>query len=412
MLIQVSHLPVLGEDGILMGFLSKEKLQLEMADLSRESMDWELIPEEFIESNLPESFLNYFNHHSTIPVLNRLGQRKESWDKSRILAEYSRSISKKDQLSLEESESSQSINTINKEKSTSKDPIAWFMKLILESFADPLFSTDINGNSIFFNDRFEREILSQAFFRNSVSFAERFLRDLNKDIFASFLKANELDMNSAQNNGKVLQTMLPKLGYMVRIVTLMDNDKIVGYLYHFLEMKNRIASQSESGIVFPSLEEAFANKLPLDLVLQETESFYIYQSLLRNYRNVSHAADELGIPRSTLQNRIRQLDLDKKFPEEGKDPIPRKRKIEKPKAKVESTGNLKPKASPKTKPKSDSKTLPKKKKSPEKKVAVKKNSEVRKKVTSKKKSLAKKAPKKSVSNKKSTTKKGKKYGNK
>ncbi|MCC5813274.1 MAG: transcriptional regulator, partial [Leptospira sp.] len=364
MLIQVSHLPVIGEDGILIGFLSKEKLQLEMADLSRESMDWEFIPEDFIESNLPESFLSFFNHHSTITVLNRLGQKKESWDKSRILAEYSRSISKEKQISNGQMDSSEPANSLDKntkEKSPSKDPIAWFMKLILESFADPLFSTDINGNSIFFNDRFEKEILSQAFFRNSVSFAERFLRDLNKDVFASFLKANELDMNSTQNNGKVLQTMLPKLGYMVRIVTLMENDKIVGYLYHFLEMKNRIASQSDSGIVFPSLEEAFANKLPLELVLQETESFYIYQSLLRNYRNVSHAANELGIPRSTLQNRIRQLELDKKFPEEAKDPIPRKRKIDKPKPKPKST----------SKPKS--KTVPKKKKPIEKKAAVKKS---------------------------------------
>jgi hypothetical protein len=39
MLSPASHLPVLGEEKLLIGFLSKEKLQIEMADLSRSSME-------------------------------------------------------------------------------------------------------------------------------------------------------------------------------------------------------------------------------------------------------------------------------------------------------------------------------------------------------------------------------------
>lgn len=353
MLVQVSHLPIVGEEGILLGFLSKEKLQIEMADLSRESLEFEKIPDEFIEYDLPDSLLVFFHYQSKIPVISIFGKRHELWDKAKLLAEYSRSIShqeneSKDRNSSEENNpffESEKINIPNRTKDPTsstprssitggeevltpakKDPVSWLMKLILESFADPLLSTDINGNAVFFNDRFESEILAHNSFRNSVSFAERYFRDLNKDVFAAFLKANEMDMNLTQDNGRVLQTILSKIGYLVRIVTLSHEEKVVGYLYHFTELKAKMGNEGDSPFSFPSLDEAFANKIPLDIVLRETESFYIYQSLIRNHNNVSHTAMELEIPRSTLQNRMKQLDLEKKFSTGEKAPIPRKRK--------------------------------------------------------------------------------------
>lgn len=322
MLSPASHLPVLGEEKLLIGFLSKEKLQIEMADLSRSSMEVDEIPQEFLDKDISESLLAFFSTNSKIPVLDMQGNRIESWDKPRLLAEYTK---------LAGSESSQKENSNNDESlkyqssDSSKNPVHWFTQLILESFSDPLFATDIEGTAIFHNDRFESEILSQSFFRNSVSFAERYLRDLNKDLFASFLKANDLDMNANQENGKILQTILPKIGYMVRVVSLVQADKLVGYLYHFIQLKRSILDSNSDGFQFPSIEEAFANKLPIELVLKETESFYIYQSLLRNKRNVSHAAEELGIPRSTLQNRIRFLDIENRFQNSKQDKVPRKR---------------------------------------------------------------------------------------
>lgn len=334
MITQVSHLPVVGEEGILVGFLSKEKLQIEMADLSRSAMDLDEIPMSYLDQELSESFLNYFSTHSKVPVLNILGKQKETWDKPRLLAEYSKSLAKKDEVRDSEATTSEPVDA--------KSPVQWYSELILESFSDPLFSTDVNGTMVFYNDRFESEILSQSSFRNSVSFAERFLRDLNKDVFAAFLKANELDLSASTENGKILQTIVPNLGYMVRIITLSKNDKIIGYLYHFIEMRSRIQSQNEEGVIFPSLEEAFLNKMPLELILKETESFYIYQSLQRNQHNVSHTAQDLGIPRSTLQNRIRFLELDKKFPKSDKEiVVPRKRK-QVPEIKKETIKNPKP----------------------------------------------------------------------
>ena len=65
---------------------------------------------------------------------------------------------------------------------------------------------------------------------------------MNKDLFASFLKANDLDMNANQENGKILQTILPKIGYMVRVVSLVQADKLVGYLYHFIQFQDFIFS--------------------------------------------------------------------------------------------------------------------------------------------------------------------------
>ncbi|WCL50862.1 transcriptional regulator [Leptospira sp. GIMC2001] len=347
MLTQVSHIPVIDEASKLIGFLSKEKLQIEMSDLSRSSMEIESIPEGFIDKDLSETLISYFSIHGKIPVIDLQGTRKDSWDKPRLLAEYSKMAT--NELAASELESEQTVRNrsaqgdrnsesrADQKESKEKNPVQWFMQLILESFSDPLFATDLDGHTIFYNEKFEKGILSQPHFRNSVSFAERFLRDLNKDVFAGFLKANDLDINASNEHGKVLQTLLPKIGYMVRIVTLSQADKMVGYLYHFSLLRQSIQNQNDEGFVFPSLEEAFANKLPLELVLKETESFYIYQSLLRNHRNVSHTSDELGIPRSTLQNRIRFLELEKRFSNHSKDPIPRKRAPQSRTKKNEST---------------------------------------------------------------------------
>lgn len=326
MITQVSHLPVLGEDGKLEGFLSKEKLQIEMADFSRSSEELESIPQDYLDSDLSESVLNYFQNFSKLPVLDREGKRVEVWDKPRLLSEYSRMVARKEEMSPSAVSSIQDREEVTGETQNNLSPVHWYMQLILESFGDPLFSTDINGNMVFYNDRFEKDILSQGSFRNSVSFAERYLRDVNRDLFAAFIKANDLDLNANQDKGRVLQTILPNLGYLLRIVTLLQNEKIVGYLYHFQALKSRIQSQNSEGVIFPSLEEAFANQMPLEIVLNETESFYIYQSLVRNQFNVSHTADELGIPRSTLQNRMKFLDLDQKFAKDKEKTIPRKRK--------------------------------------------------------------------------------------
>ncbi|PJE00545.1 MAG: transcriptional regulator [Leptospira sp.] len=389
MLSPASHLPVLAEDKSLLGFLSKEKLQIEMADLARSSLDIEEIPHELIELDISENLLSYFNAHSKIPVIDSQGVRFESWDKPRLLAEYTKLVGSKSSQSVgegisnfenESRENLENSNSFAKEEiKNSKNPVQWFTQLILESFSDPLFATDLEGNSVFYNDRFEKEILSQQFFRDSVSFAERYLRDLNKDLFASFLKANNLDMNASQENGRVLQTILAKIGYMVRVVSLTQSDKLVGYLYHFILLKQSIQDSNSEGIVFPSLEEALANKLPIELVLKETESYYIYQSLLRNKRNVSHTAHELGVPRSTLQNRIRFLDIDKRFQDKKQTPVPRKRSSspkpeksqklsesstqskERPKSKQQTT-NPKPLTKSKTKAKPLSKKKTSKKK--------------------------------------------------
>jgi len=407
MLSPASHLPVLAEDHSLIGFLSKEKIQIEMADLARSSLEIEEIPHELIEIDISENLLSFFNSHNKIPVLDSQGNRYESWDKPRLLAEYTKLVGSKSTLNLESEaidNGSTKDNNLLQYKSSSqesdkktKSPVQWFTQLILESFSDPLFATDLDGNAVFYNDRFEKEILSRPFFRDSVSFAERYLRDLNKDLFASFLKANNLDMNANQENGKVLQTILAKIGYMVRVVSLTQSDKLVGYLYHFILLKQSIQDSNSDGIVFPSLEEALANKLPIELVLKETESFYIYQSLLRNKRNVSHTANELGVPRSTLQNRIRFLDIEKRFQDKKQDPVPRKRI-----SSTKSKPSLKPKENTKPKPKIDPSSKLESKTKKAKGVTPRKP---KAKIPSKKQGFAKKKIKQSTSKGKKSQKK-------
>jgi hypothetical protein len=357
MLIPTTHLPVVDLDGNLIGFLSKEKMQLEMTDLSRGLADLELIPEEYLDRELPELLLSIFSRFPKIPVLAISGEKRDSWDKPRYLAEVTKFLAGKEIKKEEKMEDSypgkESKSTISYPKNLkspdgnrfssgsqipgsggepselkSSSTIEWFSQLILSSFSDPLFATDLQGNSIFYNEAFEKNVLADSMFRNSLSFAERYFRDLNKDVFSAFLKANDLDLNRAQEQGQSLQTLLPKLGYLVKIVSITKSEKVVGYLYHFVKWTSEIRVPGKDGNLFPSLEEAFARKMPLDLILKEVESFYIHQSLLRNHKNVSHTADDLGVPRSTLQNRIKFLDLEKKFPEEAREPIPRKRAVD------------------------------------------------------------------------------------
>jgi hypothetical protein len=66
----------------------------------------------------------------------------------------------------------------------------------------------------------------------------------------------------------------------------------------------------------------------LNQLLKEVEAGYILKSFKKNHENISHTANALGIPRSTLQNRIKYLELSDKLGRDPESPIPRQKKIE------------------------------------------------------------------------------------
>ncbi|WP_246051913.1 CBS domain-containing protein [Leptospira idonii] len=342
LLTKATHLPVVGESGSLLGLISKERVLRELADLGKERAEYEQIPSEILETDLNENIIGFFKESTRIPVLDSFGERKEFWDKPRFLAEFS-----KLDASLARDPKLEEIAAKQEKKRDSQDSIHWYMELILANFPDGLLSTDVAGETIFYNEAFEKKFLPLPFFKDSVQVAERYLRDLNRELFANYLKENDLEMESKDHSTHQLQSIVKELDAFIRIVTLKKDKKVVGFLYHFSSLSSKLENVSKQGNVFPSLEEAFASRYPLERVLEEMESRYIYETLKRNKNNISHTASDLEIPRTTLQNRIKYLKIQERFKEsesEKKKVIPRKRGIV---PKIEVRAPQKPASKPK-----------------------------------------------------------------
>lgn len=305
MITPVSHLPVANEEGRMEGLLAKKKLMMEMADLTSADREYDKIPAEFMDRDLSEDIINYFNKQRLIPVLDLFAEKKEFWDKPRFLAEYTRFSEVKPEVASVVEDAS----TVEKASSA----IQWYMELILQNFPDALFATDLDGNSIFYNEKFAIAVLAKPIFRNSILFAERYLRDMNRDLFASFLKDHDFE------DATVIQTYFKNINMILRVITLKNKNKMAGFLYHFIETDYNL--MSESGKSFPSVVDAYNAAFPLEKILADVEKSYIINTLQDNASNISHTADKLGIPRTTLQNRLRQLNIKV----ENNTPVPRKR---------------------------------------------------------------------------------------
>lgn len=310
-----THLPVVDNSGKLIGLLSRKLIQMEMADLSNSEKEYAQIPESFLETDIPESFFQYFQRQKSIPVLSTTGEKKEEWDKIQLMAELG-------QLVSANRPSTPPVTEVQKQEKEQNSRF-WFMELILQNFPDGLLATDLEGGSLFYNETFEQNILPKKYFRDSIQQAERLLKEMSKNLLADYLKTNELRLDGSSTFS--LQTYVTELECNVRIIVLKQNSKIVGYLYHFITPKAVLGRQDESGLEFPSIRDAFLQKLPLETMLKEVESSFIFYSLKANQDNISHTALQLGVPRTTLQNRIKFLDLQNRYSLSRENPIPRKK---------------------------------------------------------------------------------------
>ncbi|TGK84349.1 transcriptional regulator [Leptospira montravelensis] len=372
LLTKATHLPVISEAGELLGLLSKDRVHRELSDLGREREDLDEIPLEILERELHENLILYFKESTQIPVIGLDGEKKDNWDKPRFLAAFS----KLDSANIRDPKLEEIESKLEKKKDNA-DSVQWFMELILSHFPDGLLATDVTGSTVFYNETFENDILTKPLFRDSLQLAEKYLHNLNREVLATYLKEHDLSLGKDADT-TVLHTNITELRSNLRIITLKKEKKVVGFLYHF---SPSLFSQSmgNGDSEFPNLGEAFLSKLPLETVLEEMESHYIHKSLKRNSNNISHTATELGVPRTTLQNRIRFLKLSERFQNEAKvkTVIPRKRSEkpgEKPKKITEKPNSLPSKKSKIIqKPVKSVKQAPKgKKQSPKPSVARKK----------------------------------------
>ncbi|EKO15104.1 CBS domain-containing protein [Leptospira kirschneri] len=312
-----THLPVVDDSGKLIGLLSRKSIQMEMADLSNSEKEYTQIPESFLETDIPESFFQYFQRQKSIPVLSTTGEKKEEWDKVQLMAELGQLVSA--------NRPSVPPTTEIQKQEKEQNSRFWFMELILQNFPDGLLATDLEGSSLFYNETFEQNILPKKYFRDSIQQAERLLKEMSKNLLADYLKTNELRLDGSSTFS--LQTYVSELECNVRIIVLKQNSKIAGYLYHFITPKAVLGRQDENGLEFPSIRDAFLQKLPLETMLKEVESSFIFYSLKANQDNISHTALQLGVPRTTLQNRIKFLDLQNRYSLSRENPIPRKKAL-------------------------------------------------------------------------------------
>ncbi len=323
----VSHFPVLGEEGVSIGLLSRDKISREMADLDSSGIEYETIPEHLLSYEITDSIIKYFQNHRTIPVLNIYAQRVDTWEKPRFLAECSDLLNKK---SSEKPPIIQEKNEPQSSESANKMLIYKYSELILQNFPDALFSTDKDGNTTFYNEKFEKHVLAKHIFRDSITLAEKYFKELNRDLISEYLKSVELE-ESSNTQFPVLQAYVKNIDFTVRIVTLKGDDKVLGFLYHLSEstksdiVPDEIISKSSD---FISIEEAFEEGYSLNQLLKEVEAGYILKSFKKNHENISHTANALGIPRSTLQNRIKYLELSDKLGRDPESPIPRLKKVD------------------------------------------------------------------------------------
>ncbi|EMY68198.1 helix-turn-helix domain-containing protein [Leptospira vanthielii] len=331
LLTRATHLPVISEEGELLGLLSKDRVHRELSDLGREREDLDEIPLEILETELHENLLLFFKESTQIPVIGLDGEKKDNWDKPRFLAAFT----KLDSSHIRDPKLEEIESKLERKKENA-DSVQWFMELILSHFPDGLIATDVTGSTVFYNETFENQILTKPLFRDSLQLAEKYLHNLNREVLATYLKDHDMSLGKDADTS-VLYTNITELRVTLRIVTLKKEKKVFGFLYHFSpsSFTNSLGNgQSE----FPNLDEAFRSKLPLESVLEEMEAHYIHKSLKRNSNNISHTATELGVPRTTLQNRIRFLKLSERFRNETKvkTVIPRKRS-EKPEPKPKKT---------------------------------------------------------------------------
>jgi hypothetical protein len=314
LMIPVSHLPVVDGSSNIVGLLSKEKIAREMADLESEGIEYAKIPEHILESNINEKVLQYFTRYRTIPVLNDLGQRIDEWEKPRFLAEASKLLEEKKPVPQETKEDPNN-------ETKNRMMIYRFMELILRSFPDALYATDKDGDTTFYNEKFEVQILSKTIFRDSITIAEKYFRELSRDLISEYFKSVEPGSEDSIDL-PCLQVYVKNLELFIRLITLRADEKVIGYLYHFLDPNISWMNQRGQSN-FPLIEELFQMNAPLSEVLKEVESSYIIRSFKKNQENISHTASDLKLPRSTLQNRIKFLGLSDILSRDPEVPIPR-----------------------------------------------------------------------------------------
>jgi len=271
------------------GILKRTDLDRECSDLNRTKSEIHKIPEYLLTSDSDYTlFKSYFKSHEKIPVLSEEGFLHEEWSETELLIEISKIPKDSDKETPFEKEK---IKEVKIDDSQSAD--FWLAKLILSGISNPLYASGLKGETLFYNQSFELNVLNHPFFNQSIVNLELYFLEMIRDT---------LGKNASKGLPTEKFIAAPvHLPFIIDITTLEDQKKVIGYLFLFRNSEK----------IIDEISTLACDSKNYKNVLDGVESGIILKTLEKNKLNISHTAQELNLKRSTLQNRIKLLDLEK-----------------------------------------------------------------------------------------------------
>ena len=302
------------EPAVLAGFLSRKLLDRQAADLERITEQHTRLPEELlIRDRVPADLIGTLGQAESIPLLDMSGREIRAWTSAEFLAAFSSYQTRlKERLGEEAAAEEQAVTEEQAAAQTAAAGGDWLSRMVLGGFPHPLFASDLEGKTLFYNEAFEGGVLAQPTLKNSLRVAEKYFLELTRELLARSLQTGP------NRDGTPLRTRLPHMQLGVEVATLEKDGRVMGYLYIFRDLV-------WTGLQY-ELQDMLAAGQGLDDIIDEIESALIYSALKHQGQNISHAAQMLKVKRSTLQNKMKRLKIDEKYDRRVEGPIRRKRR--------------------------------------------------------------------------------------
>jgi hypothetical protein len=286
----LSYIPIVDEnpggDSYLIGFLSRQKVFHYSSDKERLENRFERIPDIFLSKEiLPEHIWEFFEK-SPIPVYNLFAQYLTTWDKHEInyyLKNFLFTVKSYNPKPIENQEELQNL--------TEKYHL---LEMVFSSFPFPMLALDVEGNSIFYNELFLKDILDKGPFKKTLALAESYFKELIKDIIAYYILQNRPTDLMEWNGKEIKRKMI--------ITNITEEKEIIGYLMIFLPYQESFSLEE---YIYQELKKG----LDYDSIIDNIETNIIKSFLDKNKQNITHTAEELRIKRTTLQNKIKRLNI-------------------------------------------------------------------------------------------------------
>lgn len=306
----ISYIPIIDEnaagDSYLVGFLSRKKILHYSSDKERLSQTFDRIPDIFISKEIyPEHIWEFFEK-SPIPVYNIFAKYIDSWQKNEINYNLKHFI-----YTLQS-------NIIPEEKNESKDDNIDYEKIkllemILSSLPFPVVALDTEGNGIFYNEHFLKEIVDQGPFKKTLALAEAYFKEVVRKVIPDYILKNL--------NTEFMIWDWNEYNKKIYITNLVENNQVYAYLLTFLSNHNVTNSsniytvQKDTKMAKTDLihliEEQLKNNKNYDEIIDNLESQIIKDYLVKHHYNITNTANALKIKRTTLQNKMKRLNLQK-----------------------------------------------------------------------------------------------------